>query len=515
MHITSGSVPANQIGISNTNADNYFLWAGNINPSLAPFSVKKNGDITATRIHLGNSNIDEFTQMWGWQFADNANGSHPASMSIYVPSDISGIKSMKLSFKAEAFRAFSVGASDGGSTSSLSGGGITATTEDGGGQTKTSSGGSGESSSTVSDSSIGGNSISIVVQEGTYDGYTGPGGTESTGGKTLSTGGADPYETTTPTNVNTGKAGTGATGSTSGGISGSMTLAKDTGKAGTGGTGGPSSDTTSTLPSSYDAGSGWGQTSGGAATSTNYTTPTFAGLSGSEIGTNYHKHGSGTYAVGSHNHSITQHYHTIGHSHTLSAHTHTGPEHTHSITDHYHATPSVAHTHTGPEHTHPIGDHKHSFGHTHGIPEHTHTGGEHSHTMFHTHTVTLPNFTIPGHAHTVKDHKHNVTIDAHNHSLTIEGHTHEIEEHTHGIVYGIYSDWSNTATSCTVYVDGSNIGSFSSLTSSDITAYLSKSGGKITRNTYHTITITPNKLTRIVADVFVIGVVARADDAIY
>ena len=60
-----------------------------------------------------------------------------------------------------------------------------------------------------------------------------------------------------------------------------------------------------------------------------------------------------------------------------------------------------------------------------------------------------------------------------------------------------------------------NGGSFASLTARDITAQLTKSSGKVTRDTWHTIELKPNGLTRIVAQAFLVAVVATATNAIY
>jgi hypothetical protein len=101
---------------------------------------------------------------------------------------------------------------------------------------------------------------------------------------------------------------------------------------------------------------------------------------------------------------------------------------------------------------------------------------------------------IGNHTHTLGGHTHTVTIAAHTHNVTIPNHTHNT---AHGIYRG------TTASSATVTVDGNAVdpgdisgGQF------DATPYLDKDGdGKITRDTWHNITITPNTLTRIVVDI--------------
>lgn len=144
--------------------------------------------------------------------------------------------------------------------------------------------------------------------------------------------------------------------------------------------------------------------------------------------------------------------------------------------------------------------------HNHGIPPGTplavagggsiiwKASGGHSHiiqNVNHSHKVTIPS------------HFHTVTIPKHNHTVTIPDHTHDISlpDHTHEIEYGIYE--GPTPTMVTVKVDGNVIpGLGTNETDVDIVPYLEKdSAGKITRGTWHTIEIAPNKLGRIVASV--------------
>jgi len=84
-------------------------------------------------------------------------------------------------------------------------------------------------------------------------------------------------------------------------------------------------------------------------------------------------------------------------------------------------------------------------------------------------------------------------------------HVHQIQlpDHTHEIDYGIYLGPSPTAV--TVKVDGNEVPGLSlSETDIDIVPYLAKDGeGKITRGTWHEITITPDNLGRIVANVVI------------
>lgn len=255
------------VGISNDHPQEFVHWAGAEDPAAAPFYVKQDGTVRATMLQLNNSNITDFTQMYPYAAADNADNSNPIVFRIFVPAECSGVQSLKLSFMLEPFRAYSTGAASGG------------------GQEKTSRSGGAATSSTNS-------------------GY------------------------------NTG-------------VSNQYTSAPN-------GT-------------------------------------TFAG-----------------------------HTHLASHSHWVDGHSHTVPSHTH--------------------------------------------------------VVDLP-------------------------------------DHTHGILYGIYQ--GETATLCAVYVDGALIGSWSSLTARDVTDKLTKSAGKITRDTWHTIALHPNKLSRVVAQAFLIAVVGRAENAVY
>lgn len=109
----------------------------------------------------------------------------------------------------------------------------------------------------------------------------------------------------------------------------------------------------------------------------------------------------------------------------------------------------------------------------------------------HTHT-----FSVPSHSHdfSIPNHSHNVTIPNHSHDLTLPDHTHEI-------LYGIFE--GETPTAITVKVDGNTIPSLgTNVNDVDLIPYLSKdSEGKINRGTWHEVTITPNKMGRITANI--------------
>ncbi len=104
---------------------------------------------------------------------------------------------------------------------------------------------------------------------------------------------------------------------------------------------------------------------------------------------------------------------------------------------------------------------------------------------------------ISAHTHTVSDHTH--TVSAHTH--TVSAHTHTIKDHTHEIQFGIYE--GSRASRAVIKVDGTTIPTPASHDNIDIVAYLSKDdAGKIRRDTWHTVEILPDTMSRIVAALF-------------
>lgn len=177
-------------------------------------------------------------------------------------------------------------------------------------------------------------------------------------------------------------------------------------------------------------------------------------------GTHYVSISGSTGSNGSHSHSVDNHSHWMdGHTHNINGHTHVVPSHYHTLNSH-----------------------------THSIPLHNH-GMNHFHMC--NIIVRIPTLEI-----TVKDHTHTVSIPAHTHTV-------EIPSHTHNIEHGIYEGGS--ASSVAITVDNNAVpASAISGGSVDLVAYLAKdANGKITRNVWHRIEITPDALTRIVSDVFV------------
>ena len=73
--------------------------------------------------------------------------------------------------------------------------------------------------------------------------------------------------------------------------------------------------------------------------------------------------------------------------------------------------------------------------------------------------------------------------------------------HTHTMKYGLYE--GDTAERATVKVDGTSMPTPADWNEIDIVNYLQKDdGGKIMRDTWHTVEILPNKQSRIVAALF-------------
>ena len=95
--------------------------------------------------------------------------------------------------------------------------------------------------------------------------------------------------------------------------------------------------------------------------------------------------------------------------------------------------------------------------------------------------------TIPAISFQIDDHSHDVSFPAHRH------------DQEHGVFEG------SAASGVTLKVDGTAVPA-SALDGGelDIVPYMSKDdAGKITRGTWHSVEITPDGLTRIVADIFV------------
>lgn len=110
----------------------------------------------------------------------------------------------------------------------------------------------------------------------------------------------------------------------------------------------------------------------------------------------------------------------------------------------------------------------------------------------HSHTVNIPAHT---HDFNTPDHSHTVNIPNHTHNFTLPNHTHEIE-------FGIFK-LNKKPTKVTIKVDGNTV-PITALNGDNINLipYLSKdNAGKVNRG-WHTISITPNDLGRINAQIY-------------
>lgn len=102
----------------------------------------------------------------------------------------------------------------------------------------------------------------------------------------------------------------------------------------------------------------------------------------------------------------------------------------------------------------------------------------------------------------IPSHWHNFSVPSHSHSFSIPSHKHSfnIPSHTHEIKQGIYE--GTTADNVIIKVDGNTVPVYGN--ELDIVPYLSTGdGGRILRNTWHEIEITPDKMTRIIANIFI------------
>lgn len=99
----------------------------------------------------------------------------------------------------------------------------------------------------------------------------------------------------------------------------------------------------------------------------------------------------------------------------------------------------------------------------------------------------------PSGAHNHGAHTHTFNLPSHSHKITMPSHNHNME-------YGIYT--GSTADSITVAVDGNSLPAITDYNNINLVNYLSTNDtGKINRG-WHTIQITPNKQSRIVAALF-------------
>ena len=401
--------------------------------------------------------------------------------------------------------------STGGSGSLTTGTSSLLTTDSGGGSISTSSAGS-HTHSGPSHSHGMGHYHSGPSHTHDIDGHThsGPSHTHTGGAHTHSFSDSYTLGWGHTHSITSGAANTGGVNSYS---SKTISISGDTGSAGAtktsaAGTG----DTGSTALTTNAAGTGKtgnAITSGG--DSRIYTTEDGTGDTSSAGG---HTHTMGNHTHGmSHTHSVSSHTHDMTHTHNFS-HMHnvavsiTIPGITINIPSHNHSVSISAHSHDVT-----IDDHSHDV----TIDDHSHDViiDDHSHDVIidpHSHDVTIDDHThdvtIDPHSHdvTIDDHTHDVTISDHSHGVTIDDHSHDvtIEPHTHDIVHGIFE--GETASEISIIVDGVAVPGFSApaVDELDIVQWLEKDAeGKITRGTWHTIELVPNRMTRIEANLFV------------
>ena len=277
------------------------------------------------------------------------------------------------------------------------------------------------------------------------------------------------------------------------GNTGEMTAVTNTHGPNSNSTGAPSSDSTgpSTALSTasdgnYATSAATGGTDGSSATDTQAAGDDYTGYGGTG------NTGTGT----AHTHTITNHRHSYTMGASDTGYTQPG------------ATNEGSHTHSGPSHRHTGPSHTHAMGHTHGLGSHTHTAPNHTHGMAHTHNLNQHTHSLGAHTHQMGAHWHNMThshtfdVPNHTHIVDIDAHTHTVPAHAHDILYGIYE--GTTPVTVDVYVDGVlKLDNKTVVINENIAAFFSQTGGKITRNMFHTIEIRPNTLGRISAFLYI------------
>ena len=149
---------------------------GSISVTLANKAKDISGSISdlQSRALIGETYAQGSTNQQIYNFADNADSTHPATLKLYISDSVVRINKMLLNIQFEPFRAFEQSIEGGGGQTTSSGGGQT--TSSGGGQTTSSGGGQ-------TTSSGGGQTTS-----------SGGGQTTSSGGGTNTTSSATPIE---------------------------------------------------------------------------------------------------------------------------------------------------------------------------------------------------------------------------------------------------------------------------------------------------------------------------------
>lgn len=111
---------ASEIGMANARADGLFIWGGG-SPTAAKIRMWMDGSARFDQIMIGNSGVNQFTQMYPYTIAENADASNPVVMEIVIPEDCRGVQSVKLWYKLKPFRAYSKSAASGGGSTQTSG----------------------------------------------------------------------------------------------------------------------------------------------------------------------------------------------------------------------------------------------------------------------------------------------------------------------------------------------------------------------------------------------------------
>lgn len=123
-------------------------------------------------------------------------------------------------------------------------------------------------------------------------------------------------------------------------------------------------------------------------------------------------------------------------------------------------------------------------------------------------TADIKTYTASGeHSHNVQipSHQHVINLNSHSHEVQIPSHSHEFElpSHQHDLEHGIFL-LDRLPTEVRIEVDGNPVpGTEINRGAVDLVPYLAKdSNGKIRRGEWHTVTIIPNDLARINANIF-------------
>lgn len=296
----------------------------------APRDAADSINTLADRMGINELYSQGATNLYSQQYADNADANHPARMRVYVPSGCVRINQMLLSWRLDAFRAYSTGAA--------AGGGTLATTASGGGSTQTSSAGGASERTSQSGGAYAKTLAQRVVS------------TEAVTGGTIAGHSGD-------TSGNTGSA-----------IDLSGTAVSSTGKGGTHRhpTSSHSHDFSDTYTLSWGHQHGYGNIGDGGNTGgvLNYSHKTIS-ISGT---TGYAGAGE-TSDSGSHSHSMA-HKHNFSHMHNVTVAL-TIPAQDITIPAHSHVFETNDHTHrvSVPEHSHDLSLSDHTHGIQYGIYE--------------------------------------------------------------------------------------------------------------------------------------------------